>query len=151
MEVGTGGFGRNAASGYAGNEAADGRGPYNLWRSGPARISGAPVACARAVGIDHRAVASRRHSGRVRTALAALAWFGVRERRLGAGVVGYFLSWHRYLAGDDRSHRHLQMGAAEATKLDERFTRRTDCHATLVGGGPRVWILCAKNAVRSEE
>src|SRR5260370_30699512 len=39
------------------------------------------------------------------------------------------------------------MGAAEATKPDQRFAGRADCHAALVGGGPGVWILCAQDAV----
>src|SRR6266849_3812045 len=39
------------------------------------------------------------------------------------------------------------MGAAEATKSDQRSAGRADCDAALVGGGPGVWILCAQDAV----
>src|SRR5713226_1883587 len=147
MEVGVAGFGRNAAGGYAGNEAADGRNSYNLWRSRAAGIFCAPVARAGAVDFDDCAPAGGGDSGRVRAAVAALAWLGARERRLGASVVGHFLSRHRYFAGHDRGHGNLQMGAAEATKSDQRSAGRADRDAALVGGGPRVWILCAQDAV----
>src|ERR1700730_3205217 len=147
MEVGAAGFGRNAAGGHAGDEAADGRNPYSLRGSRAAGIFGAAVAGARAANLDDRAAAGGGDSGSVREAVAAHAWCRVRERDHGTNVVGRFFPRDFDFAGHGRGHRHLQMGAAEATKSERRSAGSADRNAAVVGSGPRVWILCAENAV----
>src|SRR6202158_3786060 len=101
MEEGIAGSGRNAAGGHAGDEAAEGRNPYNLRRSRAAGILGASVASARAADLDDCAAAGGSDPGRGREAVAALGWFRTRERDDGTNVVGRLFSRDCDLAGDD--------------------------------------------------
>src|ERR1700737_2914885 len=107
MEVDVAGFGRNAAGRYAGDEAADGRNPYNLRRSRAAGISCAAVARARPADLDYCSAAGGVDSGRLREAIAALSWCGARPRDFRTNVVGRFFSQDCYFTSYGRGHRHL--------------------------------------------
>src|SRR6266404_86384 len=87
------GLATSPIGGHASDAAFDGRNPHNLWRSRPAGIFYQAIARAIAADIDDRSLAGGGDSRRVRTALAAMAGFGVRKRCHGANVVGGLFSW----------------------------------------------------------
>src|SRR5882762_5903725 len=150
MEMGARRSGRNAAGGHASDAAFDGRNPHNLWRSRPAGIFYQAIARAIAADIDDRSLAGGGDPWRVRTALAGMAGFGVRQRRLCTNLVGGIFSWRRYFAVFACGYDYLSMGAPEGANSGQRHSRSTDRDAAMVGRRLRIWILRTQDAVRND-